>query len=118
MLLHICPVGDWDGRAATYVPPRYEMDGFIHLSTREQVVRPAQRLFAGRDDLLLLVIDEELVDAEIRWEPSAVPGEEGELFPHLYAPLPVASVTDVVAFPPGEHGEFRVPDAVPPGSQR
>lgn len=68
-------------------------DGFVHLSGRTQVVETAARHFAGGRDLTLLTVDPQRLGPALRWEPS----RGGELFPHLYAALPVAAV--VVAQP-------------------
>ncbi len=109
MLLHICPAKDWNAKADTYVPPRYEIDGFIHLSTAAQVPGPANRLFAARQDLLLLVIDEEALDARVRWEASTLPEDDGEEFPHLYGRLNTDAVMNVVTYKPGKDGRFGAP---------
>lgn len=67
-------------------------DGFIHFSTAEQVEETARRHFAGRTDLLLVAVD--TTGLEIRWEPS----RGGQLFPHLYGPLPMRAVRSVERF--------------------
>jgi uncharacterized protein (DUF952 family) len=79
---------------------------FIHLSTPEQVHLPANRIFRGRRDLVLLHVDPALVDAPIRWEPGVPTDPESMLFPHLYGPLPVAAVVRVAAYLPGPDGAF------------
>jgi len=64
-------------------------DGYIHFSTREQVGETAAKHFAGQDGLVLAEIDTVRLDpAALRHEPS----RGGQLFPHLYAPLPMAAV--------------------------
>jgi uncharacterized protein (DUF952 family) len=62
-------------------------DGYIHLSTAEQLEETARRHYAGRDALRLLEVDLDRLDA-VKWEPS----RGGALFPHQYGPLPVAAV--------------------------
>lgn len=62
-------------------------DGYIHLSTAEQVEETARRHYAGRTGLRLLDVDLDRLDA-VKWEPS----RGGALFPHQYGPLPVAAV--------------------------
>ncbi|MDH3706954.1 MAG: DUF952 domain-containing protein [Acidimicrobiia bacterium] len=111
VLLHICGTNEWAAAGPdTYAPDAFVDDGFIHLSRPDQVERPANRFYTGRSDLVLLVIDARRLPAEaLRWEPSAVPGERGELFPHLHAPLPRAAVVDVVDFAPGDDGRFDLP---------
>ena len=59
MLVHICAADDWQlaqGRGE-HRPDSLEAAGFIHLSTPEQVHLPANRLYEGRLDLVLLRID-------------------------------------------------------------
>lgn len=58
-------------------------DGFVHLSSGEQVVETAARHFAGADDLHLLALEADALGEQLRWEPS----RGGALFPHLYREL-------------------------------
>jgi hypothetical protein len=67
--------------------------------------RHARRLFQGRRDLVLLVIDPELVTADFRCED----GGNGNFYPHVYGPLNVSAVTAVVAFEPNADGSFELP---------
>jgi uncharacterized protein (DUF952 family) len=61
-------------------------DNFIHFSTAAQVHETARRHFAGRQNLMLVAVNADSLEA-IKWEPS----RGGELFPHLYGPLPVSA---------------------------
>ena len=56
---------------------------------------------------MLLTIDLALLDEALVWEPS----RGGALFPHLYAPLPVAAVTASRPFAVAEDGAMRFEDA-------
>lgn len=112
VLLHITTPAEWEqARAAGAVaPPSLAEAGFVHLSTPEQVALPANRLFRGRADLLLLVLDPACIGVEVRWEPG-VPGDpEAMLFPHAYGPVPTAAVTAVLPYRPGPDGLFTAPD--------
>lgn len=106
-LLHIAPIDRWRAAAGRYIDPSLESEGFIHCSTADQVLVPANERFAGRTDLVLLVIDPRLVDAEIVFEDCY---DTGTPFPHIYGPLPVEAVLRVVPFPPLEDGRFELPD--------
>jgi uncharacterized protein (DUF952 family) len=111
VLLHLCTAEEWDAaRAAGAVaPPSLAEVGFVHLSTPEQVTLPADRLFRGRPDVLLLVIDPARIGAEIRWEPG-VPGDpESMRFPHAYGPIPTTAVTATLPYRPGDDGTFTAP---------
>jgi uncharacterized protein (DUF952 family) len=67
-------------------------DGFIHLSTCEQLDATIERHFAGERELVVLEIDAAALSADLRWEPS----RGGALFPHLYAELPMSAVAGVI----------------------
>lgn len=70
-------------------------DGYIHFSTAAQAVETARRHFAGQADLLLVEVETEPLGAALKWEPS----RGGDLFPHLYAPLPVSAARRVMPLP-------------------
>lgn len=96
-------------------PPGLTRDvGFVHLSAPEQVHLPANRLYAGRTDLVLLMIDPSKLTDPVRWEPGVLTDPESMLFPHLYGPLPVAAVTSVTSYLPGDDGRFAPWSAQPP----
>jgi uncharacterized protein (DUF952 family) len=84
-------------------------DGFIHFSAAHQVAETAAKHFRGQGDLVLAAVDADRLGADLRWEPS----RGGDLFPHLYGPLPMAAVASVVDLPLGEDGIPIVPALVP-----
>jgi uncharacterized protein (DUF952 family) len=67
---------------------------------------PANRLYAGRTDLVLLNVDPDRLSAPVRWEPGVPTDPESMLFPHLYGPLPADAVTSVTPYLPGADGRF------------
>jgi uncharacterized protein (DUF952 family) len=70
-------------------------DGFIHLSSASQVRETADKWFTGRAGLVLVSVNTQVLGEALKWEAS----RGGELFPHLYAPLPMIAVEAVVAMP-------------------
>jgi len=114
LLLHLCEWRAWEAArdCADLCPPSLTEVGFVHLSTWEQVHLPANRLFAGRTDVVLLEIDPRLLTAPLRWEPGVTTDPESMVFPHLYGPLPVSAVIAVRAYLPSADGSF----AALPGS--
>ncbi len=62
-----------------------ERDGFIHFSTAAQLAETAAKHFAKASDLMLVAVDAAALGAELKWERS----RGGDLFPHLYAALPL-----------------------------
>lgn len=117
-LLHLVARGDWTLADDRYTPASLTDEGFVHLSAPHQVHRVAETRFAGRDDLLLLVIDPERLDVEVVWEDTS---GEGEAFPHAYGSLPRSAVVAVHAYPAGADGRFppawQVSDLVPSPEQ-
>ncbi len=69
-----------------------EEEGFIHCSYADQLEGTLGRYFADLPEVVVLTLDPERLDAEMR--------EEGG-FPHVYGPLPLDAVVDVVRRAPG-----------------
>ena len=111
MILHIISRADWAAARATGAVRAAALDdvGFMHCSDPGTVHLPAQRLYAGRSDLLLLEIDPALVAAPVRWEPGDPPSPDALLFPHVYGPIPVDAVVGVHDFAPDASGVLRLP---------
>jgi uncharacterized protein (DUF952 family) len=108
VLVHLCPSDDWSAaqNLGELRPESLTSVGFIHLSTPQQVHLPANRLYGGRTDLVLLHIDPTHLDSPIRWELGVATDPESMVFPHLYGPLPVDAVIDVTSYLPDAEGEF------------
>ena len=63
-------------------------DGYIHLSTIDQLQGTLDKHFAGQTGLVIAEIDLGLLGDTIRWEVS----RGGALFPHIYGPLPLSAI--------------------------
>jgi uncharacterized protein (DUF952 family) len=95
-ILHIAHASDWaaaldtgEYRVSTRDASLEEV-GFIHASRGQQVSVVATFVYPDDpEELVVLTIDETGLD--VRDED----GGDGELFPHVYGPIPVASVTTV-----------------------
>jgi uncharacterized protein (DUF952 family) len=83
-------------------------DGFIHFSTAAQVRETAARHFAGQADLLIVAVDAGALGGALRWEPS----RGGDLFPHLYDPLPLDAVQWTADLPLDAAGRHVFPPTV------
>ncbi len=69
--------------------PVDKADGYIHLSTADQMPETLRKHFAGQAGLMIAEIDLGMLNAGIRWEIS----RGGALFPHYYGgPLPISAV--------------------------
>jgi uncharacterized protein (DUF952 family) len=94
MIFHIATQHDWDlhSKEAFYLPAGFSTEGFIHLSTEEQIAGVLQRYYVGREDLLLLTIDEEKLSSPVKYEPST----GGELYPHLFGSINKSAILKIV----------------------
>jgi uncharacterized protein (DUF952 family) len=108
VLVHLCSANEWRSAQASgeLCPDSLGEVGFVHLSTPEQVHLPANRLFAGRTDLVLLRIDPARLTSPVRWEPGVPAEPDAMVFPHLYGPLPAAAVMSVTPYRPDANGRF------------
>lgn len=96
-----------DAEGETEGAPVDRADGYIHLSTAEQLGETLARHFAGTCGLVLAAFDADAMTDALRWEPS----RGGALFPHLYRRL---RRVDVVWHLPIEtrDGQHVVPERV------
>jgi uncharacterized protein (DUF952 family) len=115
MIYHFCSRDDWAAAQSSgeYAADTLATEGFIHCSTVDQVLVPANALARGRTDLVLLALDESRLAEPPRYEPGDPTDPASPLFPHLYRPFPVTAVVAVHDFPPEPDGTFRLPFAHP-----
>ena len=112
MTYKIISTEDWATfqTAGTYAGSAVDLaDGYIHMSTVAQVAETARKHYAGRDNLMLLTVNLDTLGEALKWEPS----RGGDLFPHLYADLPLSAVTATQAFAVDADGSFRFEDEAP-----
>jgi uncharacterized protein (DUF952 family) len=84
-------------------------DGFIHFSTAAQVRQTASLHFAGQAGLLLVAVDAAKLGDKLVFEPS----RGGDLFPHLYADLPLSAVLWEKPLPLDGAGQHIFPELQP-----
>ena len=63
-------------------------DGYIHMSTTDQLDETLARHFAGQTGLVIATIDLTQLGDALKWEVS----RGGALFPHYHGALPMAAV--------------------------
>lgn len=83
-------------------------DGYIHFSTAAQVRETAAKHFAAQDDLLLLTINDQALGPALIYEPS----RGGDLFPHLYGPMPLDKVIAIHELKRGDDGLHIFPEEI------
>ena len=84
-------------------------DGFIHFSTAAQLAGTMTKHFTGQRELLLVAVDTDALGSSLKWEPS----RGGELFPHLYAALPLTAVRWTKPVPDEVSGWRALPELAP-----
>lgn len=118
-ILHITTRKAWieATRAGQYVAPSLATEGFIHCSTARQALPVARKFYGGQTGLVWLEVDPARLTSVLKWErPSdgvVPPGvREGEAFPHVYGPINLRAVLQVVDFETDANGEFLLPAAL------
>ncbi|MGB1285759.1 MAG: DUF952 domain-containing protein [Aggregatilineales bacterium] len=100
-IYHITTQQAWDDaqKAGVYTAPSLETEGFIHCSTLQQVIPVANAFYKDVPDLLLLEIEVDRLESEIKWEAPAHPDpdnppdvDDREQFPHVYGVIDVDAV--------------------------
>jgi uncharacterized protein (DUF952 family) len=84
-------------------------DGFIHFSSAAQLAETAAKHFAGQSDLMLIAVDAAALGPALKWERS----RGNDLFPHLYAPLPLKAVRWARPLPDETGGLRAIPELKP-----
>lgn len=107
-LYRLLSAADWRAAVLDGVyrgAPHDLADGFIHLSTADQVEETAALHYAGVEDLMVLTVDSARVDGEVKWEPS----RGGQLFPHVYGTIPLEAVLGAEPVGRDRGGAFTFP---------
>ncbi len=89
IIYKVLPARDWSSACLNglFAGSRDDLrDGFIHLSAAHQLAGTLAKYFRDQEDLLLVAFRSGDLGSGLKWEVS----RGGELFPHLYGPLPTA----------------------------
>lgn len=107
-IYHVCQAREWQAAQASGAYPgssQDRADGFIHFSGPAQVVESVAKHRAGQDGLVILEVDAPTLGPALKWEAS----RGGQLFPHLYGPLPVSAVLRFAPLALGKDGKHVFP---------
>ena len=83
-------------------------DGYIHLSTAEQLRETLRLYFSGQSDLVLFALAVEPAGAALVWEPS----RGGQLFPHFYGELRMSMIGEAGLISVADDGAVELPEWV------
>jgi uncharacterized protein (DUF952 family) len=107
VLFHIATGRDWERATSTgsYTTESVYSDGIIGCSSPAQHAAVANHLFAGRTDLVLLLIDTGSLASEVRFEQADA---HGQPVPCVYGPVNLDAVFEATPYRPGtEDGSTR-----------
>ena len=113
-IYHLVQKSLWENKGATYFPPTYSQDGFIHCTKKKELLIGIGNQFykSVEGEFLCLVLDTFKLKGEVRYEAAAAVGElqpdtsEAALFPHLYGPIDFEAVVEVLPIHRLENGTF------------
>jgi uncharacterized protein (DUF952 family) len=95
IIYHVTTAAEWKAaeEKGFYETPSLKEEGFIHCSQENQVAGVLERYFAGKTDVIKLVIDSDKLSNRFvfEWSPSTA-----DTFPHVYGPIDLEAVIDVV----------------------
>lgn len=102
VIYHIADVLGWTEAQQTgiYIHPSLKTENFIHCSAANQIEATANRYFKNMKDILILTIEVEDLQSELRYESAS----SGDSFPHVYGPLNVTCVKAVTLVQQGDTG--------------
>lgn len=94
-IYHVTTKKEWEQAQLNneYKPVDYEKDGFIHCSIERQLTGVLDRFYKGQTGLVKLKIEKAKVERPVLFELAQ---DLDELFPHIYGPLNLGSVVDVI----------------------
>lgn len=96
-IFHIASTSDVEDMRENgeYKCPSLESEGFIHCCDKNQLAGVVSRYYQGVDDVVLLLLDVDKLEAALIRE-NTMGGSE--LFPHLYGPINGEAVIDTIPF--------------------
>jgi uncharacterized protein (DUF952 family) len=109
MIYHILKKDKWKSFKGKrhYFSNSLEREGFIHCSFDDQLLKVANTLFRGNDDLLVLCIEETNITSIIKFEDLYNLRED---YPHVYGEIPISSIVKVVELKWDKFDGFILPD--------
>ncbi|AIK40511.1 DUF952 domain-containing protein [Bacillus pseudomycoides] len=106
MITKVMEKSEWEVAKAkgNIMEPSLMQEGFIHCSFLEQSLQVAEKHFSTEMELVLLVINPSLVEAEIKYELAS----NGQNYPHIYGTVNANAVVKVVELQK-ENGGYVLP---------
>lgn len=109
IILHCLKKSEWEqSKSLPFYGDEYiDADGFIHCSDIHTFKNVAPNFKNSADELLLLCIDTDKINAHVKWEDGDNCGTE---YPHIYGLLNTDAVIKALPFLTDMHGDFVLND--------
>lgn len=110
-IFHIVEKESWElaKKHGVYSPESIKIEGFIHCSKVDQILKVANTFYKDKENLLLLKIEEEKVSGKVVYEAPLEAPQSGLLFPHIYGDLNLDSVVKEFGFHKNDNHEYVLP---------
>jgi uncharacterized protein (DUF952 family) len=98
-IFHFADPVAWQRAQTTgrYAPDGFAVEGFIHAATAEQIAGVVDRHLRGHGPRVQLTIECAALGDILQWEWS---NASGDLYPHLFGPIPLNAVVASEPFDP------------------
>lgn len=105
MILHCMKKSIWEERKNKEYWGQRELDteGFLHCSTIEHFWRIVWLFEEEQDEFVIVCIDEEKLESEVRYEDG---DNCGRAYPHIYGLVNISAVVDTLSFLRDESGKY------------
>lgn len=94
-------------RDGYYINPSLATRGFIHSVTKENMYIIAERYLMSQEPIIILVIDESKIKADIIYEES-----KGIIYPHIYGKIERNAIINVLPLLKDETNHFILNDEI------
>ncbi len=105
----ICSKSEWDKAVIEKIYTGSEVDnrdGFIHLSTKEQLKETVEKHFKGQENLLIISFTVNKLKDKLKWDIS----RNEELFPHYYGNLETNKAEEIYNLDLNANGFHEFPE--------
>lgn len=105
IIYHLISLQEWESvqNQKEYSPHSLKAEGFIHLSTKDELLKSADQFFSGHQSLVVLEVHIDH-DPHLKWD--YVESRKAD-FPHYYAPLPLSRVANTFEIHRNPAGSFQ-----------
>jgi uncharacterized protein (DUF952 family) len=108
IVMHMLPRTRWEAQPSNqpYRGDTLSSEGFIHCTAEASALVDVANTHYRREpgDWVILMVDTTRVSAPVRWEAA-----DGRIFPHVYGPIEMEAVVQVLDFPRTSAGHFTLP---------